>query len=220
MAEWIANWNILSHRYQQLEDTMNRVRIGLTDPEASALQRAELLILAANELCAVLREYQRLGVFTAIAIQAQQANDQHRALVLNDLRKVLKMEEMVLQRIGIDAGLIKEILGELEHAVAGQNAITVATPLDAVAWQDRLSKATERICCYPKAEILVLDNSFGRYVRRAFKARKIIRAAIAGAANIAAATQLPEPVTIKSVSTFLAYVAVWVLSDPDNDSST
>lgn len=211
MADWIAHWNVLTHRYQQLEDTMARTQAVLTDPEASAMQRAQALIMASSELCAVLRDYARRGVFTDIAEAAQGATAAQRQMVLTDLARVLTIESTVLQRVGLDAALIKDILSELDRTLAGTQH---HTPLDAAAWEHRLTRATQQICDFPKAEILALDNDFGRWVRRVAKTKTLLRAIFTGAANIAVASQLPEPATIKSVSTFLAFVAASVLSDP------
>ncbi|MCP5240807.1 MAG: hypothetical protein H6947_01345 [Zoogloeaceae bacterium] len=58
-----------------------------------------------------------------------------------------------------------------------------------------------------------MDNDFGRFVRRVTKTRTLIRVMFTGAANIVAASQFPEPATIKSLSTFLAFVAASMLNE-------
>jgi hypothetical protein len=210
MPDWEKNWNILSHRYLQLEDTMKEVDLVLRDREASSIKRAEALIRGANHLCEVLGEYERLGVFKDIFEHASQAAPQHRQLVLDDLEKVLRLEEQVLLKANFDPKHIQEILNELREARSTQ---ATPTPLDPSVWQSRLTEARSRICSFPKSEVLILAEDFGRFVGRVFAGRRIIQAAIVGAMNIAFASQFPEPALTKSVSTFLASLVIGALPE-------
>ncbi|MCB1912763.1 MAG: hypothetical protein KDG53_12905, partial [Rhodocyclaceae bacterium] len=131
-------------------------------------------------------------------------------MVLTELSRVLEMEATVLARLGLDTALIGKILADIERTLAGTRA---STPLDAIAWQQGLSRASEQVCSFPQVEILAMDNDFGRFVRRVTKTRTLIRVMFTGAANIVAASQFPEPATIKSLSTFLAFVAASMLNE-------
>lgn len=207
----VNQWETIHGHVVKLRIIMREVSEVLTRRDASSHERSAALVRGKHALCGTLTEYRSLGLFEQIADSAGAANPEHRHRVFGDLTEVLEMERQVLQIAGYDASDIEDSLGDLRECMTAAGPETV---LSKAEWLHRLDGAAARICTQFPSEplILMLDQNFGRYVARVFAAHKVIKIAAVGAANIAAFTSMPDPITVKSTSTYLAFVAMAALT--------
>jgi ElaB/YqjD/DUF883 family membrane-anchored ribosome-binding protein len=213
---WQEHWNWLRFEYRRLEEEMRAINATLNSREASGWDRADALIRAANNLCHILRECDKRGLYDAIASGIEDQHNAYREKVLAELSQILREEESLLYEAGMTSDETKSIIHEIGDLLKDQRD---QGPIELHAWKTRLSKSTDEICNFPKHELLLRAKDFGGWVKKVDKRWSIVKAIVVGAANSFIATQLPEPKTITTLSKVLSIVVSWILGkEEDRDS--
>lgn len=213
---WQEHWNWLRFEYRRLEEEMREINATLNSRDASGWERADALVRAANNLCHILEECDKRGLYDAIASGIEDQHNEYRQKVLAELSSILHEEESLLYEAGMSSDEAKSLINDIGSVIKD---LRDQGPIELHVWKTRLSKTTSEICNFPKHELLLRAKDFGRWVKQVDKRWSIVKAIVVGAANAYMATQLPEPKTITTLSKVLSIAVSWILGEETEGDS-
>lgn len=203
-VNWTGLWNALQLDYLRLQDEMSALDTVLTRRDASSWERAGALKDAASSLCRFLGSCRELGLFEDIALAADDISWQKDEL-LRTLATVLRQEEAVLTEAGFGQQSAGAMMRDLESFMADK---WQAEPLAKAVWLKHVDGAIGEACNFPKSEILVLAEDFGKWVSSASKKFKVASGIMIAGANAVYAAHIPEPFTATQFSKLIGFLFI------------